>query len=90
MVLVINDNPYGLMFALRYPYRYCPWEAFGVHVLDSRSFHDDHCYFQGFLSRTVMYRVVHIASMFCRKGLGDLSRLSSRHHHMNKEEKIQG
>ena len=23
VVLVINDNPYGLMFALRYPYRSC-------------------------------------------------------------------
>ena len=25
VVLVINDNPYGLMFALRYLYRSCPW-----------------------------------------------------------------
>ena len=24
------------MFALRYPYRSCPWEKIGVHVLDSR------------------------------------------------------
>ena len=24
VVLVINDNPYGLMFALRYLYRSCP------------------------------------------------------------------
>ena len=24
MVLVINDNPYGLMFTLRYSYRSCP------------------------------------------------------------------
>ena len=24
VVLVINDNPYGLMFALRYPYMSCP------------------------------------------------------------------
>ena len=26
VVLVINDNPYGLMFALRYSYRSCPQE----------------------------------------------------------------
>ena len=26
VVLVINDNIYGLMLALRYSYRSCPWE----------------------------------------------------------------
>ena len=26
VVLVINDNPYGLMFALRYSCRSCPYE----------------------------------------------------------------
>ena len=26
VVLVINDNHYGIMFALRYPYRSCPYE----------------------------------------------------------------
>ena len=41
VVLVINDNPYGLMFALSYPYRSCPWEKIGVHVLDSRRLYDD-------------------------------------------------
>ena len=41
IVLVINDNLYGLMFALRYLYRSCPWEKIGVHVLDSRRVHDD-------------------------------------------------
>ena len=35
VVLVINDNPYGLMFTLRYSYTSCPWEIIGVHVLDS-------------------------------------------------------
>ena len=25
VVLVINDNPYGLMFALRFTYRICPY-----------------------------------------------------------------
>ena len=63
VVLVINDNPYGLMFALRYPYRSCPWENIGVHVLDSRIFHDGHCYIQGFICRMIMYRVEHIAIM---------------------------
>jgi len=62
VVLVINDNPYGLMFALRYPYRSCPWERIGVHVLDSRGLHDGHCYIQGFIWRMVMFRVEHIAS----------------------------
>ena len=90
VVLVINDNPYGLMFALRYPYRSCPREVIEVHVLYSSSFHDDHCYIQEFIWRMVMYRVEHIASMSWRKGLGGLSWLSSRHHQMKREEKIQG
>ena len=41
VVLVINDNLYGLMFALRYLHRSCPWEKIGVHVLDSRRVYDD-------------------------------------------------
>ena len=49
VVLIINDNPYGLMFALRYSYRSCPWEHIGVHLLDSRILHDDHCYTHGFI-----------------------------------------
>ena len=49
VVLVINDNPYGLMFALRYTCRYCPLEKIGVHVLDSRILHDDQCSIQGFI-----------------------------------------
>ena len=40
VVLVINDNLYGLIFALRYLYRSCPWEKIGVHVLDSRRVYD--------------------------------------------------
>ena len=49
VVLVINDNLYGLMFALRYLYRSCPWEKIGVHVLDSRRVYDDQGSIQGFI-----------------------------------------
>ena len=47
--LVINENPYELIFVLRYPYRSFPWERIGIHVLDSRGLHDGHCYIQGFI-----------------------------------------
>ena len=36
VVLVINDNPYGLMFALRYPCRFVHCHHLNFHVLDSR------------------------------------------------------
>ena len=49
VVLVINDNPYGLMLALRYTCRSCPLEKIGVHVLDSRRLHVDQCSIQGFI-----------------------------------------
>ena len=49
VVLVINDNLYRLMFALRYLYRSCPWEKIGVHVLDSRRLYDDQGSIQGFI-----------------------------------------
>jgi hypothetical protein len=32
--LVINDNPYGLMFSLSFTWRNCPLEVLEVHVLD--------------------------------------------------------
>ena len=38
VVLVINDNPYGLMFALRYSYRF-----FHMHRLNSM------CWIQGWM-----------------------------------------
>ena len=90
VVLVINDNPYGLMFALRYFYRSCPQEILEFMCWTLLAFHVGHCFIQGFKWRMVMYRVELIASMSWRKGFGDLSLLSSRHHHMKKEEKIQG
>ena len=36
MVLVINDNLYGLMFALSYICRYYPFALLDLHMLESR------------------------------------------------------
>ena len=36
MVLVINDNLYGLMFALSYICRCCPYALLDLHMLESR------------------------------------------------------
>ena len=36
MVLVINDNLYGLMFALSYICRRCPFALLDLHMLESR------------------------------------------------------
>ena len=36
LVLVIDDNIYGLMVALSYIWRFCPYAFLGVHVLVSR------------------------------------------------------
>src|SRR5680860_1551684 len=36
MVLVINDNLSGLMFALSYICRYCPFALLDLHMLESR------------------------------------------------------
>ena len=73
VVLVINDNPYGLMFTLRYSYRSCPLEMFGVHVLDSRRLHDDQCSTQGFIWRMVMCRVELTSSMAWNRRLSEQS-----------------
>ena len=80
VVLVINDNPYGLMFTLRYSYRSCPWENIGVHVLDSWRWHDDQCSIQGFIWRMVMCRFELIASMAWKRRLSEFSCLSPSHH----------
>ena len=49
VVLVINDNLYGLMFELRYFFRSCPWGKIEIHVLNSRSLYDDQGSIQGFI-----------------------------------------
>ena len=41
VVLVINDNLYGLMVALSYPYRACPLAIHEHHVLVSRLKEED-------------------------------------------------
>ena len=41
LVLVIDDNLYGLMVALSYILRVCPWAFLGVHLLVSMIVCDD-------------------------------------------------
>ena len=47
VVLVIDDNPYGLMVALSYIRRICPYALLEIHLLVSRSLYDDQGGIQG-------------------------------------------
>ena len=51
MVLVINDNLYGLMFALSYICRCCPFALLDLHLLESRlrEKEEEVCVDQGFV-----------------------------------------
>ena len=42
VVLVINDNPYGLIFALSYIYRFGLYALLDLHVLESRIWEEDY------------------------------------------------
>ena len=53
---------------------------FGVHVLDSRRWHDDQWSIQGFIWRMVMCRVELIASMAWKRRLSEQSCLTPSHH----------
>ena len=54
VVLVIDDNSYGLMVALSYIYRICPLALLEVHLLGSRSLYDDQGGIQGIIQRMVI------------------------------------
>ena len=54
---MIDDNPYGLMVALSYIRRICPYALLEVHLLVSRSFYGDQGGIQGFIQRLVMWEL---------------------------------
>ena len=71
VVLVINDNLYGLMFALRYLYRSCPWELedYMMTKVLSKALYEEWS-----------PRVELIASMAWKRSLSEHSCLSPSHH----------
>ena len=54
VILVIYDNPYGLMVALSYIFRICPYALLEVHLLVSRSLYDDQGGIQSIIQRLVI------------------------------------
>ncbi|KAE8776021.1 hypothetical protein D1007_51408 [Hordeum vulgare] len=54
VVLVIDDNPYGLMVALSYIQRICPYALLEVHLLASKSLYDDQVGIQSIIQRLVI------------------------------------